>query len=339
VSGRPDGALREELAAEILAQGFQRVACVRSRELPESVLRHPGVEALGEGSYLLAALSCHRREPDDLSSPGDPHARIAPFARRNYYREAVLRLKQVLSRWTSGPAEGRLSKGRLSKGRVRIFSNSRLPERALAAAAGLGFRGRNSLLIAPRLGSAFLIAGMFVPVDLGPSGVLDGDPELGEGCGSCRACRRACPVGAILETGRVDPARCLSALSVSLGDWPEGAREAWGVRLYGCQSCQEVCPYNRGLTLETATGRGELGPSVSLRRLLACSPEGLEELFRGTALDMSWIPGEALRRNALLAAGHRAEAALLPLVEPHCAAPHPSVREAALWAGEVLRRG
>lgn len=334
MSGRPDGALREELAGSVRAQGFQRAACVRSRDLPETLLRHPAVEALGEGSYLLAAFSCHRREADDLSTPGDPHARIAPFARRNYYREAAHRLKQVLARWTSGPGEGRPSKAR-----VRIFCNSRLPERALAAAAGLGFRGRNSLLIAPRLGSAFLIAGLFLPVDLGPSGVLDGDPVLGEGCGSCQACRQACPVGAIPEPGRVDPARCLSALSVSLGDWPEGAREAWGARLYGCQSCQEVCPYNRGLTLETATGRGELGPSLSLRRLLACDPEGLEGLFRGTALDMSWIPEDSLRRNALLAAGHRADAALLPLVEPHRFGPHPAVREAALWAGEVLRRG
>jgi len=320
----------EELAA--LAAAFPRVRRVRSGDLPEPVRRHPEVAALGAGTFLLAALSCQRREPDDLSAPGDPHALVAPFARRNYYREAVHRLKQASLRLgASGPA--------LPRARLRIFSNSPLPEKSLAAAAGLGFIGANGLVIAPGLGSAFIIAGLFVPADLGSDEPLDGGLEAGAGCGSCRACRDACPVGAIPAPGFLDASRCLQALATALDPWPAGTREAWGFRLYGCQACQDACPFNCNLTAETLTERGALGPSVPLARLLACDAAGVKGLVRDSALDMGWIPGEALLRNALVAAGHRADPVVLPPVRRHLEAPHAAVRVAAGWAEEALRRG
>lgn len=321
-------------AAELtaLASAFPRVRRVHSRDLPEAARRHPEIAALGAGTYLLAALSCHRREPDDLSTPGDPHALVAPFARRNYYREAVHRLKQVSLRLgANAPA--------LPRARLRIFSNSPLPEKLLAAAAGLGFLGANSLVIAPGLGSAFVVAGIFVPAELGSDPPLDGGLEPGAGCGTCRACRDACPVGAIPAPGRLDASRCLQALATVLDPWPTGAREAWGFRLYGCQACQDACPFNRDLTVETATERGAVGPSLPLARLLACTPAELKELLRGTALDMSWIPGEALLRNALLVAGRRADREVLPRVQRHLQSTHPAVRAEAALAEEALRRG
>jgi epoxyqueuosine reductase len=323
---------RAQLAAAATDQGFQRVRWLRAADLPPSVREHPALAALGDGLYLLAALSCHREESDDLSAPGDPHALVAPFARRNYYREAVVRLKRVFAGLGLQP---------------RLFSNSRLPEKPLAAACGLGFIGSHSLVIAPDLGSAFLIAGAFLPASRVPASALEqaSDPplpgglEAGAGCGQCRACIQACPVGAITAPGVVDPERCLPSLSTRLAPWPTEAREAWGFRLYGCQSCQDACPHNRGLRRQTPTTRGEIGPSVPLRRLLSGGEEGVREMFRGTALGMAWIRPAALLRNGLLAAGRRGDRDVLEAVRARRQDPVGAVRQAAAWAEERLDRG
>ena len=323
----------------MLGQGFQRVRWLRAADLPPGARAHPSLAALGDGLYLLAALSCHRDEADDLSSPADPHALVAPFARRNYYREAVVRLKRALA----AAGEPRLPR----HAGLRLFSNSRLPEKPLAAACGLGFLGSHSLVIAPALGSAFLIAGAFIPAALAPESALrqGSDPPLPRGlaaggaCGDCRACMEACPVRAITAPGVVDPELCLPSLATRLAPWPPRVRAAWGCRLYGCQSCQDACPHNRSLRLQTPTRRGEVGPSVPLRRLLACDEEGVREMFRGTALARSWIPPAALLRNGLLAAGPRGDPAVLEMVRAREQDPVRAVREAAARAREALGRG
>jgi epoxyqueuosine reductase len=325
-------------AEALQAEGFQRVRRLRTEDLPERLRRHPRVAALGEGLFLLAALSCHREEPDDPSAPGEPCALVAPFARRHYYRDAVVRLKRALAflapdlRGRPGPPP-------------RLFSNSRLPEKPLAAACGLGSLGFNSLVIAPGLGSAFVIAGVFLPAGLACSGAEGSDRPLERGqeaagvCGSCRACLEACPVGAITAPGEVDRSRCLQALATRLEPWPPEAREAWGFRLYGCQACQDACPYNRNLRLQTQMERGAVGAGVRLSRLLGLDEEGIRALFRGTALGMSWIPPAALLRNALVAAAHRGDRAVLGLVKRHLGHPLAAVGEAARWAEERLDRG
>jgi epoxyqueuosine reductase QueG len=83
--------------------------------------------------------------------------------------------------------------------------------------------------------------------------------------------------------------------------------ELWGRRLYGCQECQAVCPHNRVLTEEARPAEGELGPSVSLKRVLSLDAAGLKEWFRGSAMGMSWVAGNALLRNALISAGNRGD--------------------------------
>jgi epoxyqueuosine reductase len=331
VSSAPRADLREALTAAAAAAGFQRSRWVHSSALPETVRRHSQISAAGNGSFLMVALSCFRREPDDPSTSGDPQALLAPFARRNYYREAVFRLKRV--------AAGALAGAEYQSTGLRIFANSRFPEKALAAAAGLGFLGANSLAIAPGLGSLFVIAGLFVPEDLGSDPPLTDGQQPGGRCGSCRACREACPLGALPEPGRLDRAHCLQALATVTSAWPAGAREAWACRLYGCQVCQEVCPFNRELALETATERGALGPGVPLRRLLAGPAPALRQALRGTVLDRSWIPAGALLRNGLLAAGHRGDPAVLGEVQARRGDPSPVVQEAAAWAEDSIRRG
>jgi epoxyqueuosine reductase len=279
-------------------------------------------------SLLVCCLSCARREPDDLSTPGDPHALIAPFARANYYRTAMGMLRTLARRLEEARGIPRAS--------LRLFSNSRIPEKPLLVASGLAAYGRNGLALVPGLGSLFVIGGAVIPL---PSADLCPGPAepVGDLCGSCTRCISACPVGAIEEPGRVNPGRCLQGSAGSAVPLESHIMELWGSRLYGCQECQAACPHNRGLTEAAPPGVGELGPSVSIRKILSLGPtSALKEWFRGTAMGMSWVSGDALLRNALIAAGNRRNPTLQAEVERFTRSGEPMLRLTALWALERM---
>jgi epoxyqueuosine reductase len=278
-------------------------------------------------TILVCCLSCFRREPDDLSTPGDPHALIAPFARAHYYRTAVHMLRAFGLRLEAALGVPRLS--------LRFFSNSRIPEKPLLAASALGTYGRNGLALVPGLGSMFIIAGAVIPLPSAASGSPE-PPAAADPCGSCRRCMEACPVGAIREPGVVDPGRCLQGAAASVSILDPEVMSAWGARLYGCQECQNACPHNRSLTEVAGTASGEIGPSVPLREVLGADGAALARRLRGTAMGMSWISPEALLRNALVAAGNRGDPSLRSAVQRFSASEVPALREAARWALERL---
>ncbi len=216
---------------------------------------------------------------------------------------------------------------------ARIFVNSRIPEKPLLAASGVGSYGKNGLLIVPGLGSLFVIAGCLLPVRAvtEPFRPPCGEPGFLP-CGSCERCMAACPVGAIVEPGVVDPGRCLQGLAEKPILLASDVMERWGCRLYGCQDCQSACPHNAGLTQRAPRCAGEVGPSVSLRRVLARGPEGVKGMFRGTPMGMGRIPPVALIRNALIAAGNRGDPILCEDVERYGGHGEPVLRETARWA-------
>jgi epoxyqueuosine reductase len=286
-------------------------------------------------SILVCCLSCARSEPDDLSSPGDPHALIAPFARANYYRTAMGMLRTLARRLEEHCG--------IPGSSLRLFSNSRIPEKPLLVASGLAAYGRNGLALVPGLGSLFVIAGAVIPVPLAelqraPASRHPADSEqpVADLCGSCTRCMSACPVGAIEEPGIVNPALCLQGSAASAVLLESRVMESWGTRLYGCQACQAVCPHNRGLTEEGPAAAGELGPSISIRKILSMDPAALKEWFRGTAMGMSWVSGNALLRNALIAAGNRRDPCLREDVHRFTESGEPMLRRTALWALERM---
>jgi epoxyqueuosine reductase len=278
-------------------------------------------------TILVCCLSCAPNGPADLSTPGDPHALIAPFARAHHYRAAVRMLGQVGRR-----IERELG---LERGAVRPFSNSRIPEKPLLVGSGLAAYGRNGLAIVPGLGSLFVIAGAIIPV---PTERLSGSrcKPVASPCGSCARCIDACPAAAIVAPGLVDPARCMQGRAGTATELQAPVMEMWGTRLYGCQDCQSVCPSNRGVSPAAPLSDPGPGPSVSIRHLLSLDASAVKTWFRGTAMGMSWISGEALLRNALIAAGNRGDKAVEVDVARFLTSPDPVLRHTARWAMERL---
>jgi len=209
-----------------------------------------------------------------------------------------------------------------------------LLERPLAARAGLGWIGKNTLLIHPRLGSYLFLGAVVTDLELAP------DAPEPDHCGSCRACLDACPTQAFPEPWVLDATRCISYATIEArGPVPEAARVPQGAWAFGCDVCQEVCPWNRRERREVppdAHGlRGRLAPRAEWRRpalrwLLELDEEAWRRATRRTALRRARWRG--LLRNALVAAGNSGDRELAPLVARHAASADALVAEHARWA-------
>ena len=174
----------------------------------------------------------------------------------------------------------------------------------------------------------------------GGNAARSGRETAGDPCGSCARCMEACPAGAIVAPGVVDPSRCLQGSAASATVLAPAFMEMWGVRLYGCQDCQTACPHNRDLTEKAPVGAcGEIGPRVALRRILSPGGAALKGLFQGTAMGMSWVSSDALLRNALVAAGNRRDPSLRVEVQDFLKSQKALIRETADWALERIRFG
>jgi epoxyqueuosine reductase len=204
-------------------------------------------------------------------------------------------------------------------------------ERAWAARAGLGFIGKNGLLIVPGVGS-FVLLGEVVTTLALPAG----DPMQGR-CGACTRCLDACPTGAFPRPFVLDARRCISYLTIELrGQSPTPLREATGEHLFGCDDCQTVCPFNASERPRDGGGLrafepGEAMRTASLVGLLEGGAEGWDALSNGSPLKRATQDG--LARNAAVVLGNRREVAALPeLTKASEHHPSPVVREAASWA-------
>jgi epoxyqueuosine reductase len=178
--------------------------------------------------------------------------------------------------------------------RVLVDANQHV-DREAAARSGVGFYGKNTMMITQRHGSWVVLGSLVTDVELEPTPPLDAD------CGSCRLCIDACPTGALDEPGTLDATRCLSYWTQSAESMPDDYRERLGAQVYGCDICQDVCPWNRGVEKRRAAMELPAGaePHVSLADWLAADPQELRARY--ARLYVPRNDGRLLQRNAAIA--------------------------------------
>jgi len=233
--------------------------------------------------------------------------------------------------------------GRETLGKVFVDTAPVL-ERDFAAQAGLGFIARNCCLITPGLGAWTVLAGIMVPEKLEAGNLkleAGGAPRAANpGCGRCTRCLDACPTRAFVAPHVLDARRCISYLTIELrGPIPRDLRPLMGDWVFGCDICQEVCPYNRAAP--SARQAMQAVGSYALAELLTLDNAGFRTRFRGTPVLRAKRRG--LVRNACVAAGNAGDAALVPALIALLADVEPLIRGHAAWAlgrigGEVTLR-
>lgn len=269
---------------------------------------HPEALLPGARTVVSAAFSYYAPGPDP--EPGE--GRLPRYTWSDAYAELRGKL-EGLGRRVGGSY------------RVLVDANQHV-DREGAARAGVGFYGKNTLLITRRFGSWVVLGTLVTDVEIEPNGPLELD------CGSCTLCIEACPTGALDEPGVVDSTRCLSYWTQSPEPIPEEYREELGAQVYGCDICQDVCPWNRGVEKRRADAEPppEAEPVVSLRAWLETPEDELASRY-----DRLYFPrndARYLRRNALVAAGNSGDPELVDAVRPYAEGGDPLLREHAEWA-------
>ena len=278
-------------------------------------------------SALMVAL-CYRRE--DACSPAEQRAISCYAWGDDYHLLMTKRLKTLAATLTA-----------TFPGLQSYYFNDTSPvlERAAAAAAGLGWLGRNTMLINQQHGSYFFLGGMLLSLELAE------DPPTPDRCGSCNRCLPACPTNAFVAPYILDARRCISYLTIEYrGVIPHALRPAMGTLVFGCDICQDVCPWNGRATLkeqpssETAFAP-RAGLAVTSRALLEELLLQDEATFRSrfSRSPIKRAKRHGLARNAAIALGNLGDTqAIVALCHAVANDPHPLVRAHAAWALGVL---
>ena len=262
-------------------------------------LRRVDPEQILEGARSVIAVALVYQAPEPVpAATGLP--KISRYARGDDYHEVIgAKLRRLAEQIREAVPDARIRVG---------CDTSPILEKAFAESAGLGWIGKNTCLLHPRLGSWFFLGEIFTTIPFPP------DPRITDLCGSCTRCLDACPTGAFPEPYVLDSNRCISYRNIEhRGPHPDSWRTEMGEWLVGCDICQEVCPWNR----KAPTSReGRFAPRLELTGARAEEWEQMEdaeyrERVRGTAITR--IKPADMRRNAALVRENRARSSHLPV--------------------------
>ena len=243
---------------------------------------------------------------------------ISVYAKGDDYHDVIKKRLKSLARWLIAQAGGD----------AKVFvDTAAVMEKPLAAAAGLGWQGKHTNLVSREFGSWLFLGALFTTLELPP------DTGETDHCGTCRACLDICPTAAFPAPYRLDARRCISYLTIEhKGPIPRELRGPIGNRIYGCDDCLAVCPWNKfareGRETKLAA-RGELD-APALADLAQLDDAGFRQLFAKTAIKRTGR--DRFMRNVLIAIGNSGEPALAVHAERLLADPSPVVRGAAVWA-------
>ena len=252
--------------------------------------------------------------------------RISAYAQGGDYHKTVKKGLKALARFIVDQVPSEL----------KVFVDTApVMEKPLAQAAGIGWQGKHTNLVSREHGSWLFLGVILTSLELTP----DVPADHGRHCGSCTRCLDSCPTNAFLGPHRIDARRCISYLTIEhAGSIPEDLRPLMGNRIYGCDDCLAVCPWNSFADSAAANRaflpRAELA-APRLADLLALDETAFREMFAGSPIKR--IGRNRMIRNCLIAAGNSADEALVPSIRPHLDDPDPVIAEAAGWALDQLR--
>ncbi len=301
-----------------------------ARRHPASILPAVRSVVMVALNYKPAAADSPTRNPDmpreNSANAKRQAGKIARYALGDDYHNVLRgKLKQLLY-WVQEHVPG-------CAGRA-VVDTAPLLERDFARRAGLGWFGKNTMLLHPKLGSYFFLGALLLDFEMQADA-----PFAANHCGTCTACLDACPTQAFPGPGWLDSRRCISYLTIELrGPIAPELRPALGDWLFGCDICQEVCPWNRKAPAATEPAvfpRADL-VALDLEELVGLTESEFRRRFHGTALTRAGRRG--LLRNAALVLGNTGDAAALPALERARADADPVVGEAAAWAAAAIRQ-
>jgi epoxyqueuosine reductase len=302
----PATSLEQMIKAQAFGLGFDLVGITTLGPVETSAAFEDWLASGYAGDMAYLARGAEKRADTRRPVPGttsaivvgmdyggrEPAGPVARYARGDDYHDLMIDRLNELHRYIDGAI------GRPVAGKAYVDTGPIL-ERDLARRAGLGWFGKNTMLINPRLGSFFFLGELLLDLELAPDAPFEADR-----CGTCRRCLDACPTNAFPEPRVLDATRCISYLTIELkGDIDEALRPVIGDRLYGCDVCQEVCPWNvqfsRGLVEPAFGARAAIANKDSrtlAREILAMRDEDFQAAFRGSPMKRAKLRG--LQRNA-----------------------------------------
>ena len=347
--------LKHDLAREAARLGFAACGIAPAAEDPLAADRLQ--QWLDDGQHgdmeWMAARSHQRRSPqglwpeansvialgmsyapahDPLALAGEGgRARISVYAQGKDYHDVVKKALKALARWLVAES----TKRGLGEAGVKVFVDTApVMEKPLGQAAGLGWQGKHTNLVSRVHGSWLFLGAIYTTLEFVP------DEAAADHCGSCNACQSACPTAAFPAPYQLDAQRCISYLTIELkGPVPLEFRKPMGNRIYGCDDCLAVCPWNKfadeAAAMRAFVPRAEL-VAPRLNELLTLDDAGFRALFSGSPIKR--IGRNRFIRNCLYAAGNSGDPALIGQVDLLQADSDPVVADAARWAKEELVR-
>ena len=337
---------RDEILHEATALGFDAVGICAPDQLGEAAVyfdRFIADETYGDMDWM-AQKAQRRRDPKNLwpdvksiimvaMSYGPDHdpmknldarssANISVYARGRDYHDVVKKRLKRLARHIHGSFNAE----------VKVFVDTApVMEKPLAALAGIGWQGKHTNLVSPTLGSWFFLGALYTTLDLTP------DEPFKDLCGSCTARIDVCPTGAITAPYKLDARKCISYLTIEhKGHIDARYRRAIGNRVYGCDDCLAVCPWNKfaGLAAEAALHAKEHLKGPSLSTMLKLDDAGFRAFFAGSPIKRTGR--DRFVRNCLIAAGNSGDVTLLPHIGVLIDDPCELVQAMAIWAMDEL---
>ena len=343
--------LKDLLMARALEEGFSKARICRPDAVPELAARLAEFVAAGrhgqmgwmaermhwrgapdalwpEARSVIMLAEVYTPESDPMAVLGMPeHGAISVYAQGKDYHDLVKRRLKRLGIWLIEAA-----KKRGDAAEIKVFVDTApVMEKPLAQAAGLGWQGKHTNLLARDLGSWFFLGAIFTTLEL--------EPDLAEvsHCGSCTACLDVCPTAAFPAPYQLDARRCISYLTIEhKGPVDPDLRGLMGNRIYGCDDCLAACPWNKfaAEAREIGYAAREADPPL-LADLALLDDAGFRARYAGSPIKR--IGRDRMVRNALYAIGNSGRAALAPQIAHLTGDPDPAVAEAAHWALDRLK--